>query len=219
MLLSWLCIGPHYSDEFLALRRSGMTRRQRLVVKGHAKHAAGSGYVRRGSSCSARRLAPLHDGSQEPYVPEDRMPPRRPLLGHGRLDPLATPFVDTPNALGPASHHDPRSMRVQARGNVSLFTNHRIAVRRCRTPTISYVHTESPFLRRLSCDFEIGISVHHKPTTRTTTLKGELFRYNPSGGRKDARGVQRGRHRCQEPGSHLRATTRLERTMTAGYSI
>lgn len=107
------------------------------------------------------------------------MPPRRPLLGHGRLDALATPFVDTLNALGPVTQHDPHGARVQRRGDVSFFSNHRIAVRRCRTPTISHVQAESPFLRRPSCGLQIGIAVRHEPTTRTTTLKGKLFRYKP----------------------------------------
>lgn len=69
---------------------------------------------------------------------------RRPLLRHGRLDPLAAPFVDTLNALGPASQHDPHGVRVQARSDVSLFTTYRISMWRGLTATTGRAHLEHP---------------------------------------------------------------------------
>jgi hypothetical protein len=72
------------------------------------------------------------------------MLPRRPLLRHSRLDPPATLFVDTLNAHGPACHHDPHGVWIQARGNVACLTRQCIAVRRGLTATTGLAHNEHP---------------------------------------------------------------------------
>jgi hypothetical protein len=49
------------------------------------------------------------------------MSPRWLLLGDGRLDPLATPFLDASSAFELTSQNISHDVRVQARGKVSPF--------------------------------------------------------------------------------------------------
>jgi hypothetical protein len=111
------------------------------------------------------------------------VPPRRLFLGHGWHHPLAPPFPEELNALGPASRHHPHGARVQACSEVSLFTTHRIAVGRSLTATASFAHVEPPSSRCASCRLQRCQSVHHERPIGQQAV-GELFRHSPSPGRE-----------------------------------
>jgi hypothetical protein len=74
----------------------------------------------------------------------------------------------------PACHHDPHGARIDACGDVSLFTKQCRAVRRSLTATASHAHAQRPPLSDVSCGHQTFISVHHEATCRTTSRRGTL---------------------------------------------
>src|ERR687897_234194 len=95
---------------------------------------------------AAHRIGrPVQEEGQEPYVPEDRVPPRELLFGPGRHHRVAVPCVEELYTVALTSPHEPHRARIEACGEVASFhAISCIAVRRGLTAAASHAYTQRP---------------------------------------------------------------------------